>query len=89
MHERPARSGTIIDDLHERLDVPAQRIVELLLADCHNLAVPGLVVGFLTRHPKATGNLLDPFLVCPAIWHWRPPASQVTTALGENPTRTN
>jgi biotin operon repressor len=58
-----------IDDLHERLEVPAQRIVELLLADCHNLAVPGLVVGFLTRHPKATGNLLDPFLVCPAIWH--------------------
>lgn len=58
-----------IDDLHERIDVPAQRIVELLLADCHNLAVPGLLVGFLARHPKTAGDLLDPFLVCPAIWH--------------------
>lgn len=58
-----------IDDLHRRLDVPAQKIVELLLADCHNLAVPGLVVGFLTRHPKSTGNLLDPFLARQAIWH--------------------
>lgn len=57
------------DDLLERLDIPARRIVELLLADCYNLAVPGLVVGFLTRHPKSTGDLLDPFLACPAIWH--------------------
>jgi hypothetical protein len=57
-----------IDDLHERLNIPAKRIVELILADCHNLAVPGLVVGFLTRHPKSTGDLLDPFLACPAIW---------------------
>lgn len=58
-----------VDDLVERLNVPARRIVELLLADCHNLAVPGLVVGFLTRHPNATGDLLDPFLASPAIWH--------------------
>lgn len=58
-----------IDHLLERLDIPARRIVELLLADCHNLAVPGLLVGFLKRHPKATGDLLDPFLVSPAVWH--------------------
>jgi hypothetical protein len=58
-----------IDHLHENLDLPARRIVELLLADCHNLAVPGLLVGFLTRHPKATGDLMDPFLASPAIWH--------------------
>lgn len=58
-----------IDDLLERLEIPAQRIVEILLTDCHNLAVPGLVVGFLTRHPKARGELLDPFLASPAIWH--------------------
>jgi hypothetical protein len=58
-----------IDDLLERLGVPARRILELVLADCHNLAVVGLVVGFLTRHPKATGDLLDPFLTSPAIWH--------------------
>ncbi|MEU7890840.1 hypothetical protein AB0B54_35520 [Microbispora bryophytorum] len=58
-----------IDHLLEELNLPAQTIVELLLRDCHNLAVPGLVVGFLTRHPGATGVLLDPFLASPAIWH--------------------
>lgn len=58
-----------IDHLLERLEVPARRIVELLLAECHNLAIPGLVVGFLTRHPKAAGDLLDPFLASAAIWH--------------------
>ncbi|MDR0783059.1 MAG: ATP-binding protein, partial [Propionibacteriaceae bacterium] len=57
------------DDLLERLGVPAQRIVELLLTDCHNLAVLGLVVGFLTRHPNDAGALMDPFLASPAIWH--------------------
>ncbi|WP_277213148.1 helix-turn-helix domain-containing protein [Isoptericola croceus] len=57
------------DDMLERVKVPAQRLVELLLADCHNLAVPGLVVGILTRHPEATGDLLDPFLASPSVWH--------------------
>lgn len=57
------------DHLLEGLGVPARRIVELLLAECHNLAMPGLVVGLLTRHPNATGDLLDPFLISPAIWH--------------------
>lgn len=58
-----------IDQLHEELSIPAERIAELLLADCHNLAVPGLLVGFLTRHSQAAGDLLDPFLASPAIWH--------------------
>lgn len=58
-----------VDHLFENFDIPARRIVELLLADCHNLAVPGLIVGFLTRHLDAAGDLLDPFLVSPYIWH--------------------
>jgi len=58
-----------IDHLLENVNLPAQTIVELLLRDCHNLAVPGLAVGFLTRHPSAMGALLDPFLASPAIWH--------------------
>lgn len=58
-----------IDELLERLNIPARRILEILLSDCNNLAVPGLIVGFLTRHPKAAGDLLDPFLISPAIWH--------------------
>ena len=58
-----------IDHLLETLNFPAQTIVELLLRDCHNLAVPGLAVGFLTRHPDAAGTLVDPYLASPAIWH--------------------
>lgn len=58
-----------IDHLFEKIDLPARKILELLLTDCHNLAVPGLIVGFLTRHPKTDGDLLDPFLVSPDIWH--------------------
>ncbi|WP_280424408.1 hypothetical protein [Nocardia carnea] len=57
------------DHLLEKLHLPAQAIIGLLLRDCQNLAVPGLVVGFLARHPDAAGTLLDPFLASPAIWH--------------------
>jgi biotin operon repressor len=58
-----------IDYMLESLDMPARTILELLLRDCHNLAVPGLIVGFLTRHPDQTGDLLDAFLENPEIWH--------------------
>ncbi|QIR69884.1 hypothetical protein [Kocuria sp. KD4] len=58
-----------IDHMLESLDIPARTILELLLHDCHNLAVPGLLVGFLTRHPDQVGDLLDAFLERPEIWH--------------------
>jgi hypothetical protein len=58
-----------IDHLLEDLNIPAQTIADLLLRDCHNLAMPGLLVGFLARHPEATGGLLDPFLASPTVWH--------------------
>ena len=57
------------DHMLESWDIPAQTIVELLLRDCHNLAVPGLLVGFLTRHPGQAGELLDGFLEHAEIWH--------------------
>lgn len=57
-----------IDNLFEKCDVPAKEILEWLLRDCHNLAVPGLIVGFLTRHLGQCGNLLDSFLVRSEIW---------------------
>lgn len=57
------------DHLLESVNLPARAIIELLLGDCHNLAVPGLIVGFLTRHPDRTADLLDPFLAHPEIWH--------------------
>jgi hypothetical protein len=58
-----------IDHLLEKGKIPANAIVDLLLRGCHNLAVPGLLVGFLTRHPNEVGDLLDPFLVHPEVWH--------------------
>lgn len=58
-----------LDHLLENLDIPARTIVDLLLRDCHNLSVPGLLLGFLTRHPDDAGDLLDPFLEKPEIWH--------------------
>lgn len=57
-----------IDYLLENVHVPARSIVDLLLRDCRNLAVPGLLVGFLTRHPEVADDLLDPFLASPVIW---------------------
>ncbi|WP_143467020.1 ATP-binding protein [Lentzea kentuckyensis] len=58
-----------VDYMLEQLDFPAQRLVEVLLRDCHNLAMPALLVGALTRHPHITGALLDPFLASPDVWH--------------------
>lgn len=58
-----------IDHMLESLDLPARTILELLLRDCHNLAVPGLLVGFLTRHPDQVGDLLDAFFERPETWH--------------------
>lgn len=53
-----------------RAGVPLERLVPLLLADCGNLAMVALVMGLLIRHidPNDNANLLDPFLVEPAIW---------------------
>lgn len=57
------------DYLLEDMQIPARTILDLLLRDCHNLAIPGLLVGFLTRHPDEVEDLLDLFLAHPKIWH--------------------
>jgi hypothetical protein len=67
------------DHLLENLNFSAQTIVELLLRDCHNLAVPGLLVGFLTRHSDQAGDLFDPFLAHPEVWHL-----ETSRAVGEH-----
>jgi hypothetical protein len=46
-----------------------RRVSELLLADAHNLAMPGLVVGFLVRHLTELDEELDPWLANPEVWH--------------------
>jgi len=48
--------------------VPLDRTVALLLDQCENLAMPGLVVGVLVRHLEQAGNRLDAYLAEPAIW---------------------
>lgn len=49
--------------------VEIRRLVWLLLRDCHNLAMPGLVMGLLVRHLDQAGDLLDPWLAHPQVWH--------------------
>jgi antitoxin (DNA-binding transcriptional repressor) of toxin-antitoxin stability system len=49
-------------------DIPLSRLVEMLMANCNNLAMPGLVVGMLVRHLESAGTLLDPYLAEPQVW---------------------
>ncbi|MCY3958706.1 MAG: hypothetical protein OXG65_10475 [Chloroflexi bacterium] len=43
-------------------------LVRLLVADCHNLAMPGLAVGVLIRHPDLVTDELDIWLAQPDAW---------------------
>ena len=52
-----------------KADVPIKNLVPLLLKDCENLAMVGLVVGVLVRHLEAADDLLDPYFIEPLIWH--------------------
>jgi len=47
---------------------PLSVLVAALLRDAHNLAMPGLVVGLLTRHAEQVTDEADPFLASPAVW---------------------
>jgi hypothetical protein len=58
----------LADQLVAIADVPLGRIVQFLLRDCNNLAMPGLVVGFLVRHLEQAGDLLDPWLRDLDVW---------------------
>jgi hypothetical protein len=57
------------DHLVDTLGLPLAAVTKLLLRDCHNLAMPGLVVGLLIRHLDSVGDLLDPWLTMPELWH--------------------
>jgi hypothetical protein len=43
-------------------------VVEVLLAGCENLAVPGMLFGLLVRHLEKVGAELDSFLAEPFVW---------------------
>lgn len=44
-------------------------LVELLLMDCSNLAMPALALGLIIRHLESASDELDPFLTEPSVWH--------------------
>ena len=46
-----------------------ETIVKVLLADCDNLAVPGLLYGILVRHAERASDNIDRFLAEPWVWH--------------------
>jgi hypothetical protein len=56
------------DHLVDTLGLPIGHVSQVLLRGCNNLAMPGLVMGLLTRHFESAGVLLDPYLVNPAVW---------------------
>lgn len=49
-------------------DVRIDQLVSVLLSECENLAMVGLVFGVLVRHLESSGHLLDPYLAQPAVW---------------------
>ena len=57
------------DQLLERADIAAASIVDFMLIGCRNLAVPGMLGGFLTRHLERADGLIDPYLASAAVWH--------------------
>ncbi|MEU9105756.1 hypothetical protein AB0D54_15530 [Streptomyces xanthophaeus] len=58
----------LADQLVAIAGISPTRVVELLLRDCNNLAMPGLVVGFLVRHLEQAGDLLIPWMRDPDVW---------------------
>ena len=57
------------DHLVDTLQLPLAHVSELLLRDCHNLAMPGLVVGLVVRHLDQVGGLLDQWMARPELWN--------------------
>lgn len=69
---RPCMSALLaierfVDQVHN-FGVDLRVLTARLLKDCHNLAMPGLVVGFLIRHLDEVTDELDPWLAEPMIW---------------------
>ena len=56
-----------VDQVHS-LGIDLRTLSTRLLTDCHNLAMPGLVFGFLVRHLDEVTDELDPWLAEPDIW---------------------
>ncbi len=59
----------VCDQLIE-IGIPLRNIVATLLDGSESLAMVGLIVGLLVRHLESAGQLLDPYLGEPMIWHY-------------------
>lgn len=57
----------VCDQLIE-MGIPVESVVSVLLEDCENLAMVGVVVALLIRHLESAEDLLDRFLVEPTVW---------------------
>ena len=55
-------------DAWHTANLSLESVVGCLLKDCNNLAMVGLVIGFLVRHLDEVTTELDHFLVQPTIW---------------------
>jgi hypothetical protein len=56
------------DQLVVEYNMPLHLVAELLLRECHNVAMPALVVGLFVRHGEEAGSLIDVWLRQPAVW---------------------
>lgn len=45
-----------------------ERVIEIVLDGCENLAMPGMLFGVLVRHLDKVGDALDRFLAEPVVW---------------------
>ncbi|MFF3749591.1 hypothetical protein ACFYYH_03895 [Streptomyces sp. NPDC002018] len=57
-----------IADMWLSRGVAPKRIIEVLLNDCENLAIPGMLFGLLARHVQNVETELDLFLAEPIVW---------------------
>ncbi|MEU0840124.1 hypothetical protein ABZ370_11715 [Streptomyces sp. NPDC005962] len=59
----------LVEQLVAIAGLPLHQVVQLLMRECNNLAMPGLVLGFLVRHLEHAGHLLDQWMRNPDVWH--------------------
>lgn len=51
-------------------DTPIKDLISILLVNCENLAMIGLIIGLMIRHLEKAGSLLDTYLIEPLIWNY-------------------
>ena len=57
-----------VTEEYVRAGTPARTLVAIMLKDARSLAMPALALAVLVRHLETAGQMIDPFLVEPAVW---------------------